>query len=458
MKLQRLIDSLKSPTFCETLRIDNIEKIILKLEEMNSMIEMDDVKNSFVSQLLLILTMRRRGFSPPFKKMHTVLSGPPGVGKTSMSILIAEIWDALHIMDKTSPTVAATPYMVSPLASSIMVVASDKKSVPKRDLSKIITEVQDKITEIMLVIDKEHGETDSEHIPDYIKTIYSKSQSSIDLCQEIIEYYSKFFPEMEEVSIITHSDCDSDAETVLVSSPKLCSLRKLASPMKPVAPAPKPYVVLGRADFVGSYQGKTSEKTEAILKKNKGKVIIIEEAYALFTDEKDSYGMEALTIINRYMDEHCDDYIFIFNGYSDRLESSIFRAQPGLKRRIQWTFNVQKYTGEGIFRIFLHQLQRYSNPYWRICTCDFDKVQHFFHENQKYFPYYGGDTEKFILYAQLEYGEKFYYTSDGNPENCEITYGIIENAFKRYKTLNAGIIQEIERIESLNESLSRMTM
>lgn len=426
MKLQRLIDSLKSPSFCETLRIDDIDKIIVKLEEMNSMIEMDDVKNSFVSQLLLILTMRRRGFSPPFKKMHMVLSGPPGVGKTSMSILIAEIWDALNIMDKLLP-VNTSSIREKPLVAFSPIVGSITSSA-KKDLSKIVTEVQDKITEIMLIIDREHGEAESENIPEYIKTIYGKSQKSIDLCQEIIEHYSRYFPESEESSCqINFTLSDSESEHSI-----------------PVKKSTKPYVVLGRGDFVGSYQGKTSEKTEAILKKNKGKVIIIEEAYSLFNDEKDSYGMEALTIINRYMDEHCDDYIFIFNGYADKLEETIFRAQPGLKRRIQWTFDIKKYTGEGVFKIFVHQLKKYVKPYWVICPHEYEKIRNFFRKNILFFPYFGGDTEKLILYIQLEYGEKYYYINDGNPEICEITLSVLEKAFSKYLSLNPGILKLIE--------------
>lgn len=426
MKLQRLIDSLKSPAVYETLRIDNIDKIILKLEEMNSMIEMEDVKNSFVSQLLLILTMRRRGFSPPFKKMHMVLSGPPGVGKTSMSIWIAEVWDALNIMDKSLPKKAIT--------NSILESVKDFKLCKvRKDFSKIVTEIQDKITEIMLMIDKEHGDTEeSENIPDYIKSIYGKSQTSIDLCQEIIEHYSKYLPDYEETTAVnlaldkSYDTLDDELELIEQTSDT------------------KPYVVLGRADFVGSYQGKTSEKTEAVLKQHKGKVIIIEEAYSLFNDEKDSYGMEALTIINRYMDEHSDDYIFILNGYTDMLEQTIFKAQPGLKRRIQWTFNIQGYTGEGIFRIFVHQLNRLSKPYWIICPCDFEKIRKFFHDNKKCFPYYGGNTEKLILYIQMEYGEKFYYQSDGNPEVCEISLCLLKNAFSRYITLNPEILRAIK--------------
>ena len=71
MNLICLIEVLKKSYAEGRLDLPNISKILEKLEEMDAMIEMEDVKVSFVSQLLLILLMRRRGCVPPFRKMHT---------------------------------------------------------------------------------------------------------------------------------------------------------------------------------------------------------------------------------------------------------------------------------------------------------------------------------------------------------------------------------------------------
>lgn len=207
MKLEKLINSLKSTTFKDKFRLDNLDKLIVKLEEMNSMIEMEDVKNSFVSQLMLILMMRRQGCSPPFKKMHTVLSGPPGVGKTSMSILIAQIWDILKIMDKTLPSAPISPFLIkdcdflSPTPSMLEPILSEVSISYKRDIAHIMTEVLDKISDIMMEIDKEHSDTDVDKIPEFIKKIYSKGQDSADLCQEIIDKYSKYFIDLDEPEV-----------------------------------------------------------------------------------------------------------------------------------------------------------------------------------------------------------------------------------------------------------------
>jgi hypothetical protein len=67
---------------------------------------------------------------------------------------------------------------------------------------------------------------------------------------------------------------------------------------------------------------------------------------------------------------------------------------------------------------------------------------------KKCFPYFGGNTEKLILYIQLEYGEKFYYQSDIDMESCEISLCLLENAFSRYITLNPEILRAIDEEEN----------
>lgn len=399
MELPELISSLKKSYS----NFPNIKFIIQKLEEMDSMIEMNSVKSAFAAQLALILTMARRGYKPPFKKMHSVLSGPPGVGKTTMSILMAEIWSLLKLTDKKS-------FSFEQYSGSKKIPDKEDLVEEKRTIAYVMNEVQDKIFDIIRIIDNEHGKDDIGKIPENIRKIYTKSSDSADLCQEIIDKYAKYFMQIDDSEPDTSSEQDYNI---------------------------KPYIVLGRQDFVGTHQGHTVQKTEKILKENKGKVIIIEEAYLLSTDPKDSYGMEALTIINRYMDEHSDDYIFILNGYEELLDRTIFKVQPGLRRRIQWTFTVDNYSYKGLYNIFLHQLSKYNKPHWKIDKNEEKKYIEFFRKNKEKFPHFGGDTERLILNIQMEYAKSSFDKHIDNLDEIVIDF---ETFYLGYKTYIENII------------------
>ena len=60
----------------------------------------------------------------------------------------------------------------------------------------------------------------------------------------------------------------------------------------------RPFVALGRSDLVANYIGQTATKTKKCLEKHRGSVIFIDEFYSLVHESSDSYGHEALTVLN----------------------------------------------------------------------------------------------------------------------------------------------------------------
>jgi len=190
-------------------------------------------------------------------------------------------------------------------------------------------------------------------------------------------------------------------------------------------------VICGREDFIAEYAGQTSVKTTNFLNKCLGKCIIIEEAYTLYMGENDAYGLEAITILNRFMDEHNDELIVIFTGYEDNLKNSIFKAQPGLERRCQWFFHLQSYSYLGLSKIFVKQLKDMD---WYVKDIEF--INNFFKTNIKYFPNYGGDTSKFAFKCKLSHSKKIFdslYKDDKNDIEYILENSVVEDAFKEYR-------------------------
>lgn len=196
-------------------------------------------------------------------------------------------------------------------------------------------------------------------------------------------------------------------------------------------------VVCGREDFVAEYAGQTSIKTSNFIKKNLGKCIIIEEAYLLYNGESDTYGMEAITVLNRCMDEYADSIIIILTGYEDLLHKTIFKAQPGLKRRCQWIFNLQGYSPKGLSLIFETQMNSLG---WKIHK-DID-TEKFFSERMDMFTNFGGDTERLSLHCKMKCSGNVFQgllgnisenkKIDNNNLNFEITTEILHKAYEEY--------------------------
>jgi len=197
--------------------------------------------------------------------------------------------------------------------------------------------------------------------------------------------------------------------------------------------APKKFDIIrivSREDFVAGYQGQSTLKTEKLLNDSLGKVLFIDEAYSLITDEKDSYGHECLTVLNRFMTQHANEIVVIFAGYTEFLENSIFKAQPGLKRRCTWFFNIEEYSPAGLSAIFSRQLARHS---WLVDeSIDLTK---FFTTHRKLFKYDGGDTEKLAFFCKIHYANKVF---SGDIENNKIvTEDILEKALEHLRTSEA---------------------
>jgi probable Rubsico expression protein CbbX len=136
-------------------------------------------------------------------------------------------------------------------------------------------------------------------------------------------------------------------------------------------------VAVTRDDRVGQFIGHTAPKTKEVIKKARGGVLFIDEAYYLYRPENErDYGQEAIEILLQVMENQRDDLVVIVAGYKDRMDT-FFKSNPGLSSRIAHHLDFPDYSegellaivdrmlgtmnyrfGEGAREAFVSYLQR----------------------------------------------------------------------------------------------------
>ena len=114
----------------------------------------------------------------------------------------------------------------------------------------------------------------------------------------------------------------------------------------------KPKVVsVTRDDLVGQYVGHTAPKTRDVLKRAKGGVLFIDEAYYLYRPENErDYGQESIEILLQVMETERDDLVVILAGYKDRMDT-FFRSNPGMGSRVAHHLHFPDFTVDELAQI-----------------------------------------------------------------------------------------------------------
>lgn len=93
------------------------------------------------------------------------------------------------------------------------------------------------------------------------------------------------------------------------------------------------------SDLVGFVVGGSQQKTAALLERAKGRVLLIDEAYAL---DDDLYGKQALdTIVEKVSGGPGEDIAVVMCGYRSEMTKMMRDQNPGLSRRFDVNFAVQ---------------------------------------------------------------------------------------------------------------------
>ena len=168
-------------------------------------------------------------------------------------------------------------------------------------------------------------------------------------------------------------------------------------------------------DLKAGYLGQTEIKTQKLLDKCKGSVLFIDEAYSIGSEDKiDSFSQGIIDIINPFLDAYKHDFVLIIAGYKDELDNRFFRGNQGLKSRFGLWLEIDKYTGEDLFKIFKIKVQEYE---WSIDNISIE----FFKKNIDYFPYFGRDIENFFSKCKIEHAKRVLFLKEEDKKILNIS-------------------------------------
>ena len=106
-----------------------------------------------------------------------------------------------------------------------------------------------------------------------------------------------------------------------------------------------------RSSLVAGYVGQTALKTTAMVKSALGGVLFIDEAYALVSNDKDTFGREALDTLIKLVEDYRDDLVVILAGYHDEM-STLLSHNPGVRSRFPNVINFPNYSAPELLEIF----------------------------------------------------------------------------------------------------------
>ncbi len=107
-----------------------------------------------------------------------------------------------------------------------------------------------------------------------------------------------------------------------------------------------------RADIIGEFIGQTAPKVKEAIKKARGGILLIDEAYSLARkgDTAKDFGKEAIEVIIKEMSDGPGDIAIIAAGYPDEMEYFL-ESNPGIKSRFNHHFHFPDYTPTELLQI-----------------------------------------------------------------------------------------------------------
>jgi stage V sporulation protein K len=159
------------------------------------------------------------------------------------------------------------------------------------------------------------------------------------------------------------------------------------------------HVVFGtQGNMTGEYLGQTAPKTEALIRKAFGGVLVVDEASSLADGRKssqdDSFSKSCIDTLNRMLSEHGEKFVCILAGYKTEIYRDILNINPGMSRRFSTRFELDHYGPEDLRQITCRKLA--SGGYILSEEGKEALTTAWFKENLTDFGNFGGDCENMV--------------------------------------------------------------
>ena len=165
------------------------------------------------------------------------------------------------------------------------------------------------------------------------------------------------------------------------------------------------FIKVTRSDLIAGYLGQTAIKTADVIKRAKGGVLFIDEAYALGNKEKgDSFSKECIDTLCEALSDHKDNLMVIIAGYEKQLSECFFSYNPGLESRFAWRFETNQYSPEELYLIFIKKIKDIN---WNIVSNNELYIKWFIN-NKDSFKGYGRDIETFLSKTKIAHSRRIF--------------------------------------------------
>lgn len=119
------------------------------------------------------------------------------------------------------------------------------------------------------------------------------------------------------------------------------------------------FIEADRSTIVGKYIGQTEDKMTKLIDKADGGVLFIDEAYALAAQGGNDFGVQAVNLLIKAMEDKRDRLVVILAGYEDEMEH-LLMLNPGFKSRIPYHLSFPSYSPIELVEITQKLLHSFS--------------------------------------------------------------------------------------------------